>query len=376
MTTRADCLGDIRREMSKTRGLFEARPVPRPPDAGQAFEMVKRQMAERWPQALERFREEFERIAGVFHCVARMDEVPGVIKRLAEERQVKRVLSWTLGRSASTSASLGAEAFRSRWHLTTIPMSPPGGSTGMPRRARRWRHRRGLGSGGDGHPRPRVGSGGPRSTCPARHHVAVFDRGCLLESLDQVGTMLEALHADPAGACRERHQLHHGAIAHRRHRAHAHPWCTAREEVHAIFVEGDERAPVHSGRGQCADPQADRARERGDGLHRRGRALQEALAEERDRIRASGGAMVDQRDWKARAERLDGYSIEVKQALARIAELGGVTKDVEMGLVDFPGLVPQVAGTQPVNLCWKHGEDAVRFWHGFDEGYAHRKPLP
>jgi len=111
-------------------------------------------------------------------------------------------------------------------------------------------------------------------------------------------------------------------------------------------------------------------------LHRRGRALQEALTEERDRIRASGGAMVDQRDWKARAERLDGYSIEVKQALARIAELGGVIKDVEMGLVDFPGLVPQVAGTQPVNLCWKRGEAAVRFWHGFDEGYAHRKPLP
>ncbi|HUO65021.1 MAG TPA: DUF2203 domain-containing protein [Terriglobales bacterium] len=111
-------------------------------------------------------------------------------------------------------------------------------------------------------------------------------------------------------------------------------------------------------------------------LHRRGRALQETLTEERDRIRASGGAMVDQHDWKARAERLDGYAIEVKQALARIVELGGVTKDLEMGLVDFPGLVPQAAGTQPVNLCWKLGEAAVRFWHGFDEGYAHRKPLP
>ena len=44
MTTRSDFLGEIRREMSKTRGLFEVRPVPRPPDAGQAFEMVKRQM--------------------------------------------------------------------------------------------------------------------------------------------------------------------------------------------------------------------------------------------------------------------------------------------------------------------------------------------
>lgn len=111
-------------------------------------------------------------------------------------------------------------------------------------------------------------------------------------------------------------------------------------------------------------------------LHRRASALQEALAEERDRIRASGGAMVDQRDWKARAERLDGYAIEVKQVLQQVLDMGGVTKDLEMGLVDFPGLVPKVAGSQPVNLCWKLGEDAVRYWHGFDEGYGQRKPLP
>ena len=111
-------------------------------------------------------------------------------------------------------------------------------------------------------------------------------------------------------------------------------------------------------------------------LHRRASALQQALHEERDRIRASGGAMVDQRDWKARVERLDGYTIEVKGALQEVLDLGGVTKDLEMGLVDFPGLVPKVAGSQPVNLCWKHGEEAVRFWHGFDEGYGQRKPLP
>ncbi len=111
-------------------------------------------------------------------------------------------------------------------------------------------------------------------------------------------------------------------------------------------------------------------------LHRRAGALQEALSEERERIRLSGGAMVDRYDWKARAERLDGYAIEVKQVLQKVLEMGGVTKDLEMGLVDFPGLVPQVAGSQPVNLCWKHGEDAVRFWHGLDEGYGQRKPLP
>jgi hypothetical protein len=111
-------------------------------------------------------------------------------------------------------------------------------------------------------------------------------------------------------------------------------------------------------------------------LYRRASALQEALEEQGEKIRSTGGARVDQRDWKARAERLDGFGIEVRQALAKILELGGVVKDLETGLVDFPGLVPEFAGEQPVNLCWRHGEDRVGFWHGFDEGYAQRKPLP
>jgi L-lactate dehydrogenase complex protein LldG len=43
------------------------------------------------------------------------------------------------------------------------------------------------------------GAGRPRSTSllPATH-VAVFDRHRLVESLEQVGVVLEALHADPA----------------------------------------------------------------------------------------------------------------------------------------------------------------------------------
>ncbi len=106
--------------------------------------------------------------------------------------------------------------------------------------------------------------------------------------------------------------------------------------------------------------------------HEQATALQQALHEEQERIRTSGGGLIDRRDWKARAERLDGLAIEVRQALQEIAALGGVTKDLTMGLVDFPGEV----GNETVNLCWKHGETAVRFWHGLDEGYAQRKPLP
>jgi hypothetical protein len=115
-------------------------------------------------------------------------------------------------------------------------------------------------------------------------------------------------------------------------------------------------------------PLVERAMER----HREATALQRQLHEEQARIRAVGGGRIDQRDWKARAERLDGLTIEVRAALEEILGLGGSTKDLEMGLVDFPGQV----GGRTVNLCWKYGETAVRFWHGLDEGYARRKPLP
>jgi len=32
------------------------------------------------------------------------------------------------------------------------------------------------------------------------------------------------------------------------------------------------------------------------------------------------------------------------------------------------------AGEQ-VLLCWRLGEDRIRFWHGPEEGFAGRKPL-
>ena len=105
-------------------------------------------------------------------------------------------------------------------------------------------------------------------------------------------------------------------------------------------------------------------------------ALARELRAEQERIQVSGGSRIDQSEWKARAERLDGLGIEVRGAVEAIRGLGGVVKDLEMGLVDFPGRVPEVMGETTVNLCWKHGETAVRFWHGFDEGYGSRKPLP
>jgi hypothetical protein len=110
--------------------------------------------------------------------------------------------------------------------------------------------------------------------------------------------------------------------------------------------------------------------------HGQALALQERLREDRARVTGSGGERLDAVSWTARAERLDGLGIEVRQILQDVQAMGGVVKDLEMGLVDFPGHGPAGRGGPIVNLCWKLGEDAVRFWHGMDEGFANRKPLP
>jgi hypothetical protein len=77
----------------------------------------------------------------------------------------------------------------------------------------------------------------------------------------------------------------------------------------------------------------------------------------------------------AEAQRLRSQVDFLMQAIQDNIEysqsLGGVTKDVESGLVDFPG---QMNG-EDVWLCWKRGETKVRYWHGLEEGFSQRQTL-
>lgn len=57
-----------------------------------------------------------------------------------------------------------------------------------------------------------------------------------------------------------------------------------------------------------------------------------------------------------------------------IGGLGAQVKDVDRGLLDFPARHP--AGGETVLLCWCVGEPEIAFWHGLEEGFAGRKPLP
>lgn len=62
----------------------------------------------------------------------------------------------------------------------------------------------------------------------------------------------------------------------------------------------------------------------------------------------------------------------IREAIEEIEQTGCVVKDIDQGLVDFPSMV----NNEQVYLCWKLGEEGVRYWHRIDEGFAGRKRLP
>lgn len=71
------------------------------------------------------------------------------------------------------------------------------------------------------------------------------------------------------------------------------------------------------------------------------------------------------------AETIEREGAAIARCVAGIDELGGVVKDLEMGLVDFPSL----RNGQEVLLCWRLGEEEIAYWHGLEEGFAGRKPI-
>jgi hypothetical protein len=89
------------------------------------------------------------------------------------------------------------------------------------------------------------------------------------------------------------------------------------------------------------------------------------------RVASNGGGRTPP-DVAAVAAEVQQATAELVAVLEELERLGVQVKDLDRGLVDFPcehrGRV--------VLLCWELGEDEVAFWHGADEGYAGRKPLP
>jgi hypothetical protein len=99
--------------------------------------------------------------------------------------------------------------------------------------------------------------------------------------------------------------------------------------------------------------------------------LQELQSSLNERIAGNGGN-VEPRELRDLQERLDEEVAGIARCVARIHEAGGLVKDLDAGLVDFPARREGVE----VLLCWRLGEDEVGYWHGLEEGFSGRKPLP
>ncbi len=187
--------------MARTPGLFPAVPSLRPAHPREVAETIRRELAERWPQTLDRFQREFERVGGVLHRVASVHDVPAVVGRLARERDATSVIAWHAGALGFDPApGLAAEKLTCHAMPDAVPdtearralretiATTPLGLTGVD-----------LALAETGTMILRSGPGRPRSTSllPACH-VAVFDRTMLVESLAQIGVFLEAWHAEEA----------------------------------------------------------------------------------------------------------------------------------------------------------------------------------
>ena len=98
--------------------------------------------------------------------------------------------------------------------------------------------------------------------------------------------------------------------------------------------------------------------------------LQERLSALTARITGNGGN-VEPHELEDVQERLDKEVAGIARCVAQIHEVGGLVKDLDDGLVDFPATYEG----EEILLCWRLGEDEIAFWHGLDEGFSGRKPL-
>jgi hypothetical protein len=99
--------------------------------------------------------------------------------------------------------------------------------------------------------------------------------------------------------------------------------------------------------------------------------LETELSAVSTRIMMMGGIVVPYEKLAAVRVEHQRLAETMKSALERILSTGCVIKDLDVGLLDFPAVI----NNEEVFLCWKLGEDRIRFYHRQDEGFSGRKPL-
>jgi hypothetical protein len=87
---------------------------------------------------------------------------------------------------------------------------------------------------------------------------------------------------------------------------------------------------------------------------------------------AGNGGDLQPSDLREAAAAIQREATAISECAEQINAAGAQIKSLEEGLLDFPAR----RGDEDVLLCWKLGEDEIGYWHGLEEGFAGRKPLP
>jgi hypothetical protein len=98
---------------------------------------------------------------------------------------------------------------------------------------------------------------------------------------------------------------------------------------------------------------------------------EQELRSESERIRMTGGALVRREKLVGTLQKRESVASQLREVLSTIQEHGCLVKDLDTGLLDFPTLYRG----EEVYLCWRLGEEKIRFWHPVSDGFRGRKPI-
>lgn len=77
------------------------------------------------------------------------------------------------------------------------------------------------------------------------------------------------------------------------------------------------------------------------------------------------------KDYSLKKQELNTAISNFYKSIEVIESSGVMIKSIDEGLLDFPSL----RFNEEIWLCWKEGENEIKFWHGKDEGFNGRKPV-
>jgi hypothetical protein len=107
------------------------------------------------------------------------------------------------------------------------------------------------------------------------------------------------------------------------------------------------------------------------------------VVERIERLRAARDGFADEDAREALGEATPGNGggepgkvvseafLELQSAATELDAMEVIVRDLERGLVDFPGL----RDGREIYLCWEEGEPEVAHWHETDAGFSGRQDL-